>query len=95
MCGHNFSDTQNCPFAGRKSRNKQPAPEPFVEPGSKGKGKGKQQDAPIEGRRALKRARIAAANGGKVPKTGRKQNGRKGADSDDDDEERVLSEARK
>lgn len=92
---YSFSDRQNCPSAGRKSRNKQPAPEPFVEPGSKGKGKAKQQDAPVMGRRALRRARLAEANGGKLPKAGKKQGSRKAADSDDEDEERVLADARK
>lgn len=43
----------------------------------------------------MKRQRIAEANGGKAPKATNKRGSRKNAGSDDDDEERILADARK
>jgi len=99
---------------GRKSRNKQAAPAPYVERRSWGKKSSSDATtaaaAAVEepqGRRALKRAKIAAATGGasggkgaagkKAPSKGKKRaregSDDEGADVDDNDED-ILAKAR-
>lgn len=80
--------------AGRKSRNKQGPPAPYVEKGSK-KGKAVEEEKPLS-RRQNKKAKVLAANGGVKPSVA-KAKGKKrarevasddeayGQDSDDDE----------